>query len=131
MHTESAGTSRRQRLLWALLAVAVAVAAGYWLTSGRHTATPRVVEGWAMPNADGTAISLHESRDATPNPGEGYVIAGAEWRGPDGSWRDGASLPTCVGTDTSSMTHVRLGVVNVTGRGSHVAWLECMSQPGA
>lgn len=81
-----------------------------------------------MPNAAGTAINLHESpEDAS---GEGYIIAGAEWRGADNMWHDGAEIPTCVGTDTGSFTHVRLGLVTVEkpdrGTWEQVSWLECL-----
>lgn len=90
--------------------------------------SPRTVEGWAMPNASGTAISLHDSPDDAS--GEGYVIAGAQWRGVENSWHDPADIPTCVGTDTGRLTHVRLGVVTVEtpdgGSREQVAWLECL-----
>jgi hypothetical protein len=93
----------------------------------RHTATPDAVEGWAMPNAQGTAISLHDSTD--DRPGNGYVIAGARWAGPDGVWRDDAV--SCVGTDTTVRTRVRLGIVDVVPGdapgGPHVVWLRCLT----
>ena len=59
--------------------------------------SPRVIEGWAMPDASGTAISLHESPD--DEWGDGYVVAGAQWTDASGVWHDGADTPTCIGTD--------------------------------
>ena len=56
--------------------------------STRHAATADVVEGWATPNASGTAISLHDSNDTRA--GNGYVVAGASWAGRDGMWHNGA-----------------------------------------
>lgn len=39
-------------------------------------------------------------------------------------------MPTCVGTDTGSFTHVRLGLVTVEtpsgGTRQQVSWLECL-----
>ena len=98
---------------------------GAWNDGG---ASPGVVTGWAMPNATGTAISLHGSPEG--GPGEGYIIAGAEWQGIENEWHDGADLPTCVGTDTDSFTHVSLGLVTVEmpdgGTREQVTWLECL-----
>lgn len=81
-----------------------------------------------MPNAAGTAVSLHGSPDAAA--GEGYLIAGAQWRDINDVWHDGADIPSCVGTDSSSRTHVRLGFVTVEtpdgGTRDQVTWLECL-----
>jgi len=110
--------------------VVAAVAWAIWWLATQHTATPDVVEGWAAPNATGTAISLHESTDTRD--GTGYIIAGASWSGPDNVWHDGADGPTCVGTDTSAKMHVQLGIVDVRpGQdgvvgGSRVVWLRCL-----
>lgn len=105
--------------------VIVAAAFGVWEFSSRHSATPDVVEGWAMPNTDGTAISLHDSDD--PRDGNSYIVAGASWAGLDGVWHDGADGPTCVGTDTTARTHVRLGIVDAEGAGGpQVVWLRCL-----
>jgi hypothetical protein len=110
-------------------AVALGLAGALYLWGGDSRATsPRSVEGWAMPDASGTAVSLHDS--PTAEWGEGYIIAGASWRGTDNLWHQGDKGPTCVGTDTTSLTHVRLGVVTVgTPEGTRwerVAWLECL-----
>lgn len=112
------------------LAVVGVVGFAFGLWWSRHTATPDVVEGWAMPHAVGNTISLHDSDDTRV--GNSYIIAGAWWAGPDGVWRDG-SLPeaTCVGTDPSSKIRVQLGIVDVEDGGegiggSRVVWLRCL-----
>lgn len=111
----------------AVVGAVVALAVGSWAVATRHSATPDVVEGWAMPNAAGTAISLHDSDD--PREGNAYEIAGAPWAGRDDVWHtdDG---PTCVGTDTAVKTRVRLGIVDVDAResfgGPRVVWLRCL-----
>jgi hypothetical protein len=109
--------------------VVAAVAFGIWWFTTRYTATPDVVEGWAMPNVAGTAISLHDSNDTRD--GNGYIVAGAWWAGRDNVWHDGAEGPTCVGTDTTAKTRVQLGIVDVKAGGEgiggpRVAWLRCL-----
>lgn len=119
---------RRSTIVATAAALGLLVALALWAGWAGGAVSPRTVEGWAMPNASGTAISLHDSPEG--GPGEGYIIAGAQWRGIDNSWHDGADIPTCVGTDMSSFTHVRLGLVTVeTPDGltwEQVAWLECL-----
>ncbi|WP_153278228.1 hypothetical protein [Saccharothrix syringae] len=105
-----------------------AAAVGAWSFTTRHGATPEVVEGWAVPNAAGTAISLHDGDDTRE--GNGYEIAGAWWAGRDNAWHSGDG-PTCVGTDTAVRTRVRLGVVDVDAGGEgvggpRVVWLRCL-----
>ena len=112
-----------------VVGVVVAVGFGGWGFATRHSATPDVVEGWAMPNASGSAISLHDSDDTRD--GNGYIVAGAAWAGPDGLWHNGADGPTCIGTDTTVKTRVRLGIVDVAvGEGGpggpRVVWLRCL-----
>lgn len=113
------------------MAVGVVVAAvfGVWGFTTRHSATADVVEGWAMPNASGTAISLHDSDDTRD--GSGYVVAGASWAGRDGVWHEGSDGPTCIGTDTAAKTRVRLGIVDVEVDdegvgGTLVVWIRCL-----
>ena len=113
------------------LAVGVLVTAafGIWTFTTRHSATPEVVEGWAMPIGHGTAIALHDSDDGRR--GNAYIVAGVHWAGRDGMWHDGTDGPTCVGTDTSTRTRVRLGIVDVRpGQegvgGPRVMWLRCL-----
>lgn len=82
-----------------------------------------------MPNGSGTAISLHDSNDTRD--GTSYLVAGASWAGRDGAWHDGADGLTCIGTDTTVKTRVRLGVVDVDpGQegigGPRVVWLRCL-----
>lgn len=82
-----------------------------------------------MPNMTGTAISLHDSTDTAV--GNGYVIAGARWADRDKVWHDGANGTSCVGTDTTAKTRVRLGIVDVEADdegfgGTHVVWLRCL-----
>ncbi|MCX2955328.1 hypothetical protein [Lentzea sp. NEAU-D7] len=112
------------------VAVGVVAAAvfGAWGFTTRHSATADVVEGWAMPNASGTAIALHNSDDTRDG---GYIIVGASWAGRDNVWHDGTDGPACVGTDTAVKTRVRLGIVDVEAHqegvaGPRVVWLRCL-----
>ncbi len=113
------------------VAVGVVVAAvfGVWGFTTRHSAIIDVVEGWAMPNGGGTAIALHDSNDTRH--GNSYIVVGASWAGRDGLWHDGTDGPTCVGTDTSTKTHVRVGIVDAMAEregigGPRVVWLRCL-----
>jgi hypothetical protein len=119
---------RRKTIIAVVAVVGLLVVLALWGGWGGGVASPRMVEGWATPNAAGTAISLRDSRDG--GPGEGYIVAGARWRGVDGVEHEGADLPTCVGIDTASSTHVRLGLVTVESpegaRWDQVVWLECL-----
>ncbi|MBP2327846.1 hypothetical protein JOF56_008231 [Kibdelosporangium banguiense] len=113
----------------AAVGLVAAVAFGIWWFTTRHIAVPDVVEGWAVPNMTGTAISLHDSDDTRD--GNGYIIAGAWWAGSDNMWHDGAQGPTCVGADTNTKTRVQLGIVDVEPRedvigGPRVIWLRCL-----
>ncbi|MET9232388.1 hypothetical protein [Lentzea sp. NPDC003310] len=118
------------RRFFAPVAVGVVVAVAFlgWGFVTRHSAVPDVVEGWARPNGNGTAIAFYESDDHRDS--NSYIVAGASWAGRDGLWHDGADGPTCVGTDTSARVHVRLGVVDVEpdveGGGPRVVWLRCL-----
>jgi len=127
VHTEPRRT-RPKVLAMAIAAAGLLVASAAWVGVQLLPVSPRVVEGWAQPNATGTAIGLHDSPDAER--GEGYIIAGADWRRAEGPWNDGTSSPTCIGTDPAAMTHVRLGVVTVkVQEGStreQVVWLQCL-----
>ena len=78
-------------------------------------------------NVDGTAIGF----DGSGKHGEGYVVAGAQWRQDDGPWND--STLTCL-APLSSDQAVTLGVIpsaSVLGGGSRpvVVWLECHGPP--
>lgn len=112
----------------AFAALGLLLVLSLWDGWGGDAAAPRIVEGWATLNVSGTTISLHDSRDG--GPGEGYIVAGAWWQGVDGVQHDGADLPTCIGTDTASSIHVRLGLVTVASpdgaRWDQVTWLECL-----
>ncbi|GGM73395.1 hypothetical protein GCM10011609_06490 [Lentzea pudingi] len=114
----------------AAVGVVVAIVFGAWGFTTRHSATPDVVEGWAMPNAHGTAISLHDSNDTRA--GNSHIVTGASWASRDGLWHDGADGPTCIGTDTATKTRVRLGIVDVEpgeegNGGPRVVWLRCLA----
>jgi hypothetical protein len=132
VHPTPQKKSRPRIIAAAVVGVLAVLAFGYWWMTGRHTATPEVVEGWAIPNGNGLALSLHESDDTRD--GNGYVIAGADWAGKDNLWHGGAQTPTCIGTDTTIKTHVQLGIVDIRSGGtdhvgysaSHVIWLRCL-----
>lgn len=128
---QSVDTERRERRR-PLFVIALAVAIGallFGVAGGSDSEVqPRVVEGWARPNDTGTSVGLFRSIE--DDEGEGYVVAGARWSGPDDSWHDGAVGPTCIGTDVTLFTEVELGVVDVTSpdgtRWTHVVWLRCL-----
>jgi hypothetical protein len=108
-----------------LLAVVLAMTLGWWLFVGRHQAVPLIVEGWATPNIDGTAIGLSSEPGGNE---EGYIVAGATWN-EAGVWHDGAQLPSCIGNDPAVTTRVRLGVIHVKSDGAPantVVWIECL-----
>lgn len=110
------------------LALVVLLTFPFWGSWNADHASPRVVTGWATPNDVGTAISSHDSIEATA--GDDYVITGAPWWGVENLHHGGADFPTCVGTDTASFIHVSLGLVTVEmpdgGTNVQVAWLECL-----
>ena len=65
---------------------------------------------------------------------EGYLIGtGLDWRGLDGSWREGGQ-PDCLEPLTGGGV-VELGVLPVPwaheagGRPNHVVWVKCISMP--
>jgi hypothetical protein len=122
-------TRRRVFILTGMVFGVVALAMGiWWWLTVRNQATPDIVEGWAMPNATGDAISLHDSDDTRD--GNSYIIAGAWWSGPDDVLHLGSIRPTCIGTDTTVKKHVQLGVVDVEdsefGEWAHVVWVKCL-----
>ncbi|MBN6040574.1 hypothetical protein [Amycolatopsis sp. 195334CR] len=112
-----------------LVGLVAVVAFGVWWGVNRHTATPEVIEGWAMPDAAGTTISLHDSDDSRE--GNSYIVVGAYWADHTNLWHDGTGGPTCVGTDTTKKTRVRLGIVDAEPHegpgGPRVVWLRCLS----
>ncbi|QFU89839.1 hypothetical protein [Amycolatopsis sp. YIM 10] len=107
MVTDRPGPVKRFLAPVAVGVIAV-VAFTLWWLGNRHTATADVVEGWAMPNAAGTVVSLHDSDDTRS--GNSYIIAAASWSDSENVWHEGAGGPTCVGTDTTKKTRVRLGI---------------------
>ncbi|AIG81040.1 hypothetical protein [Amycolatopsis japonica] len=119
------GTIKRHAVT-AVVAVAAVAITATWLLN--RDVRPTTVEGWAWPNAAGNTIWLTESPEGGSN-GDGFILSGARWVGPDNVWRDGSSGPTCVGTDTTVATHVQLGVVDVRTDGMswrHAVWLRCL-----
>ena len=85
----------------------------------------RVVEGYAFADVDGTAIGFSTQQGG---PGDGYVIAGANWRQQNQPWHD--SFPTCVQPLVENQ-RVRLGIIRARPVGeapgrSVVVWLECL-----
>ncbi len=115
----------RHTVTAAVAAVAVAITAT-WLLN--RDVRPSIVEGWAWPDSAGTTIWLTETPDGNSK-GDGFILSGARWSGLDHVLHDGASGPTCVGTDTTAATHVELGVVDVRTDGMswrHAVWLRCL-----
>ncbi len=119
---------------WGVLALLAVVALGLGALGANllddGVQEPRVVRGIAMPNNTGEAISLHADEDGRPGErGEGYVIAGASWAGPDGVWHDGTDT-SCVGSEPDVGTRVELGLVEfsdpIVGDGTRVVWLRCL-----
>lgn len=124
-HERSSFLSTRAGRLAIVLAVVLALVIGWWLLVGRHQAVPAIVEGWATPNVDGTAIGLSPERGGEE---EGHIIAGAMWK-EDGVWHEGSHLPTCVGDDPTVTTRVRMGVIHVISDpapANTVVWIECL-----
>jgi hypothetical protein len=116
----------RPQIIAAAVASGLVVAGGaWWIGSG--STTPDVIGGWAMPNASGSAIGLASS--PTEQRREGYIVAGASWEGRDNLLHLGSEVPTCIGTDTATTTHVHLGIVKVNSdlaSWTHVIWVRCL-----
>lgn len=97
---------------------------------GSGEVEPRVVEGLADANADGTAIGL--SDDESDDDGqEGYIVAGADYRQGDGPTHQGGSA-TCIKPGAVGQ-RVRLGLVTVDGGDGfgtreHVVWVHCLDR---
>jgi hypothetical protein len=91
---------------------------------------PRVVEGLADANDDGTLIALRD--DPSDNSGEGYIVVGADFRQGNGPTREGG-LSTCIKPGATGQ-RVRLGVVRVDGTDDfpigreHVVWVQCLDE---
>src|SRR4030081_1272017 len=71
--------ARRQMIAAGVVSGLVVAGGAWWIGSGPTTLD--VIEGWASPNAFGSAIGLASSPDAREQ--EGYIIAGASWKGAD------------------------------------------------
>jgi hypothetical protein len=111
------------------LAVVLAMMLGWWVFVGRHQAVPFVVEGWATPTGDGTAIGLSFEPGGAE---EGYIITGAMWWSEGGETHEGSDLPTCIGSDPTVTNHVRMGAIRVDAGNdapspaNTVVWIECL-----
>lgn len=122
---------RRRFVTITVTAVAVGLLAvlALWARWSGDAVSPRIVEGWAMPNASGTAVSLHQSPEDTS--GEGYVIAGARWRGIDNVWHD--LISRRASATTLARSAIMLGLITVEtpdgGVWDQVTWLECLDVP--
>lgn len=82
-HVHTAPRSTRPKVLaLAIAAAGLLVALAAWVGVQLLPVSPRVVEGWAQPNATGPAIGLHDSPGAER--GEGYIIVAADWRSAEG-----------------------------------------------
>jgi hypothetical protein len=90
---------------------------------------PRVVEGLADADVDGTVIALRDG--PSDDSGDSYIVAGADFRRGNGAPEEGRSS-TCIKPGISGQP-VRLGVVKVdatddfpVGR-HHVVWVHCLN----
>lgn len=123
---ESATQNRGSRLVVGAVLLAM-LAIWAWQTADEPV-EPRTIHGWARPSSEGAAIGLFSSPEG--GEGEGYIIAGARWSDGGGAWHDGATGPTCVGTNVQAIAEVELGVIEVQdddgGSWSHVVWLRCL-----
>jgi len=127
-------TSRFQAK-WSMLIVGIIVGVVVtWglislVTTIPHNVTPYIVEGYSNgANSDDTAIGVSKSEDL--GPGEGYVIAGANWREFGGPWHQGGTPPSLAQPNIGQK--VRLGVVYVKPTqdnpgGPVVSWIEVLS----
>ncbi len=84
----------------------------------------------------GTVENVTEDGEGIALDNEGYLIGtGLDWRGFDGSWREGGQ-PECLPPLTSGAV-VELGLMAVPGRYdaggqlNHVVWVKCISPPTA
>jgi hypothetical protein len=101
------------------------VAGGAWWI-GSRPATPEILDGWATPNAAGSAIGFASSPAEARQ--EGYSVSGAYWKGPDNVLHLASDLPTCIGADPAVKTHVQLGVIEFESdmaSGTQVVWVKC------
>ncbi len=113
----------RRRVLWLVPGLLLMTAC-----QGGGGVDPRVVEGLADADVDGTVIALRE--DPSDDSGESYIIAGADFRQGDGPVQAGRGS-TCIKPGATGQ-RVRLGVVRVDasddfpiGR-DHVVWVQCL-----
>lgn len=99
---------------------------------GDHTASVRIVEGWAFQAGASGGIGCCGSTEREAG-GNGYNVQGVLWRdlgGATPSWMDvGSESPDCLGANTPVL--IRMGVVDVRPHedapgGPEVAWLECL-----
>ncbi|MCG8554864.1 MAG: hypothetical protein MJD61_06190, partial [Proteobacteria bacterium] len=113
------------------IVMGVLLGAGVVLNTGDDT-NVQVLSG-TVNSVDHEGAAIGFEQDGS-NTGEGYVVAGARWRGFDGTWHDGrdpeTGHPTCLEPQSSGQ-RVRLGVVDArSGEGPSgpvVAWLQCLT----
>ena len=123
-----------QRTTAALVAVVIAAVLAGWYAHGLanddHTASARIVEGWAYHGVGGGIGCCGDTRDEAG--GLGYNVAAVSWRDlsrPSPAWHDSSEFPECLGEVTA--TRVRMGVVDVRPHGAapggpRAVWLECL-----
>lgn len=113
------GLMRRRTFLLPMLLLLTACGSG--------GVEPRVIEGLADANTDGTVIWLTEA--GSDDNGEGYIVAGADFKQADGTSRQGGSA-TCIEPGATRQP-VQLGLVKVDGgkdfgTREHVVWVHCL-----
>ena len=101
------------------------------IVSSDHTASVRIVEGWAYQAGTSGGIGCcGDSEDEAG--GSGYSVEGVNWRDlsqPEPSWHHGGRSPECLGANVPTL--IRMGVVDVRPMGQapggpRVTWLECL-----
>jgi hypothetical protein len=114
------------RILAAFIIGIIVGAVAFWAIGQSSNNSVQIMEGYADVNIDGTAIGFYPEIGAEE--GEGYIIAGAEWRENGGPWN--LNFPTCL-EPLSTNNKVRLGVIQAAptedapGR-TVVVWLESL-----
>jgi hypothetical protein len=117
----------RQAAATAVAAFLLGGLAGWLLWGHDHTATPRVIEGWAIALSDDERQIIYHSTWPTDDDGRGFELS------PFYSDQTNAEHPvnrSCL--KPQHATRVKIGVINVhttSGSSQAVSWVQCLSAP--